>query len=771
MELRDRFNGMSFVLAGDPGKFDDCIVPFIEALRGQIDPELNSNTTFLLVPLNGDSSASRKAAAEFNKNGSAIKVINVNDLFIMCDDFAPAEYLQAVCSEHSGAIGKFHKVIGKIESLHLSFAKLRRYRLRFAEWPPVVMKSSDLSHARIDGLPSASLEKVRLNNAILTGAYDMMTATNCQFNDITCSDATMNGASLTASQLRRARFNNTSLVNVVLDGCNLDRVVFENCDLSNASLKEACLIEADFTNAIIDGADFTGANVSFARFNSSEVHKAIGLAEAMECQRREGDCLRGLDAAAINSELFIVIITAAYQKSHVQLALVYKDSCAKADARELPIRIPPSLFIEVEAPSPAMCLMKLAAHFKEAIIDPSSILVRIEGGTVKSGQLKQIAVKAWYEALGLEVPDHEVIKAIKAAPKTVKSKQLDVLMAELRGGKSGIQKWNARSSKEQASGGRLQKIDLSNQDLSGARFRFMHFENGIFDAADLSHAVFEGCYVTGASFKNCCLEQATFHDTKAKQADFSNTNMRNTKITESRRAMATLLQARFDNADLSGAVLMVSLQGADLSKAHLQTALMKESYFDKDTKFPPGFDTTELTWGGEGPDPRRLNEVMESIPHGLSIEDFLKRLEESVDPKRLEKALQMLKTERIDLFVEVKDNEVVGVLKSQPPADNLVNSVRLASNGTFACCSQNLSPCRGLRGSLCKHLLALVIGLTKAGQLDATTIDTWVRASRIQKPTLDRELMAGIFVRFKGAEAGEFDWRHTETVPEDYYAF
>ena len=30
--------------------------------------------------------------------------------------------------------------------------------------------------------------------------------------------------------------------------------------------------------------------------------------------------------------------------------------------------------------------------------------------------------------------------------------------------------------------------------------------------------------------------------------------------------------------------------------------------------------------------------------------------------------------------------------------------------------------------------------------------------------------MSAIFLRYKGAEAGEIDWRPTETIPEDYYS-
>ena len=49
-------------------------------------------------------------------------------------------------------------------------------------------------------------------------------------------------------------------------------------------------------------------------------------------------------------------------------------------------------------------------------------------------------------------------------------------------------------------------------------------------------------------------------------------------------------------------------------------------------------------------------------------------------------------------------------------------------------------------------------------------MDAWVDASRSQKPTLDKDAMGETFLRYKGAEAGEVDWRPTETIPEDFYA-
>jgi hypothetical protein len=31
--------------------------------------------------------------------------------------------------------------------------------------------------------------------------------------------------------------------------------------------------------------------------------------------------------------------------------------------------------------------------------------------------------------------------------------------------------------------------------------------------------------------------------------------------------------------------------------------------------------------------------------------------------------------------------------------------------------------------------------------------------------------MTEAFIQYKGASLGEIDWRPTETIPEDYYAF
>jgi hypothetical protein len=150
------------------------------------------------------------------------------------------------------------------------------------------------------------------------------------------------------------------------------------------------------------------------------------------------------------------------------------------------------------------------------------------------------------------------------------------------------------------------------------------------------------------------------------------------------------------------------------------------------------------------------------------VASFLKALEVRIEKPKIDKATKMLKASGFKLFNDVTDEYLSGVVKSQTDPD-LVYACRVAHDGQYACCTQNLNVCGGLRGSICKHLLVLIIGLVQAGELDPTTIDAWIARTHSVKPELDKEIMGAIFIKYKGAEAGEVDWRPTETVPEDYY--
>jgi len=67
-------------------------------------------------------------------------------------------------------------------------------------------------------------------------------------------------------------------------------------------------------------------------------------------------------------------------------------------------------------------------------------------------------------------------------------------------------------------------------------------------------------------------------------------------------------------------------------------------------------------------------------------------------------------------------------------------------------------------------LLVLMVGLAQGGAADIEAMTKWTNASKKRSAALDKEAMSATFIKYKGAQAGEIDWRPTETIPEDYYA-
>ena len=155
-------------------------------------------------------------------------------------------------------------------------------------------------------------------------------------------------------------------------------------------------------------------------------------------------------------------------------------------------------------------------------------------------------------------------------------------------------------------------------------------------------------------------------------------------------------------------------------------------------------------------------------------DEFLEYLPSIADAGKLSKALAMLRSERFQLYAEVHSEYVTGVVRSQSTASR-VYACRLASDGRYSCCTQNLIQCVVSRGSPCKHLLVLVVGLVKAGDLGTALALEWLTSARQMGQTSDgckpdKDVVTATFLKFKGAEAGEVDWRPTETIPEDFYA-
>jgi hypothetical protein len=327
------------------------------------------------------------------------------------------------------------------------------------------------------------------------------------------------------------------------------------------------------------------------------------------------------------------------------------------------------------------------------------------------------------------------------------------LLRELRGGAEGVARWNARTAEERQAVGPLAGVDLSGAALAGVNLGGLDFHSARFDGATLARAWLLECNLSGASLCKASLDRAwcagaCFREANVQGASLAGANLRGCDCRKTDLGEANLTGATLDGADLCGANLSSSiLKGASVARAR----------YDAHTRFPSGFEPAEaMEWAGSGPPP-------------IAFDVFVKHLREEVDPKRLARALDMLKAERFQLYSLVEASSLCGVVKSQTD-EGVVYSCRLERDGRFACCSQSLTPCLGLRNALCKHLLVLVVGLTRSRQIDPSVVSRWVKASHVHQPHLDPEAMSETFLRYKGAEAGEIDWRPTETIPEDYYA-
>jgi hypothetical protein len=296
-------------------------------------------------------------------------------------------------------------------------------------------------------------------------------------------------------------------------------------------------------------------------------------------------------------------------------------------------------------------------------------------------------------------------------------------------------------------------VDHAGQTLAGANLAGRDFTGANFDGADLSDGWLLECNLFQASLQRATLDRAwcagvCLREASLQYASLTGTNLRGCDCRKANFHAANLAGATLDGADLSG---------ADLSATNLNGVSVARARYDADTQFPPCFAPgEEMEWLGDGPPP-------------IAFDIFVKRLRDQVDPGRLSRALEMLKGERFQLYSQVEPGALRGVVKSQT-TDGLVYSCRLDNDGHFGCCRQDLQPCMGLENALCKHLLVLLVALTRNKQLDARTAGEWVKASRWCKPTFDTEALSETFLRYKSAEAGEIDWRPTETIPEDYYA-
>ena len=154
----------------------------------------------------------------------------------------------------------------------------------------------------------------------------------------------------------------------------------------------------------------------------------------------------------------------------------------------------------------------------------------------------------------------------------------------------------------------------------------------------------------------------------------------------------------------------------------------------------------------------------------LDFPTFISQLYACGDRGKVGRALDMLRKDRFQLYANVLPEHLVGVVRSQSGSGSVYASW-LSKDGHYGCSQPDLEDCMGLQGSTCKHLMVLVVGLARTNQITMAQALTWMRAAKDESPRKNTTLCAETLIQYKGAQAGEVDWRPTETIPEDFYAF
>jgi uncharacterized protein YjbI with pentapeptide repeats len=816
----ERFAGKSFLLAGAFKSHDrQRIEDLIEVEGGEVADEVSASLTHLVVgKVSGKTTLAQKQAEKLNAAGeAAIQVLSRDDFFqLMTPDPGLAE---AMLRAGKQAVGHWQKLRwGNPAPVDLSGRDLRGLDLREfylfgVNLEGADLRDSDLSgnrslhlpRARADGarlVKSALLQasEARLRKAVLTEARfntidlqradctgaDLTGAQGYQVNAVeaifararlTLADlhegklagADFTGADLSRADLRQADLAKAKLAKANLRGADLSKASLAGADLTRADLRETTLVEADLTGATLAGADFTGANVVSVKLDGADTSKAKGLAAAAPVT--VGPNLRELDRHAAQASR--VLLEAKVRLPDGQLIPLEVTSARKNQDTSVKTPRQPS-WNPLKAKSASDGLIQAAQPYRHGHLLLDTVKATGGSGPYAGPKLHRLAVAAWCEAFGRAVPSEGELQAEVEADRAGGQQALQALLADWRSGPAGVKRWNERSAEQRKHAGPFRGVDLSGARLDGINLEYRDFRGASFEGASLAGANLYGTEMPKARLARANLSGAQASCVTFTSADLTGADLHGANLRVARFRGATVRDADLRDVDASHAYF----QGADLTGARLDGAKLDRAEFDEGTVWPAGFTPPrQMAWKGKGADPRAGKPAAPATPSAppapapaLSLTEFMDRLRGVVDPGRLGNALQMLRAERFKLFTQVEEDRLVGVIRSQSSAER-VYACKLCADGSFSCGTQNLRVCGGLTGAICKHLLVLIVGLAKGGQVDLGRTYLWVRASRTQHPAFDKDEAATVFLRYKGAEAGEIDWRPTETIPEDYHAF
>ena len=712
-------------------------------------------------------------SAPFNINGLSLKGRAVNEIPLWCVNQESGDLRETTLPDHDKrteyyCFGALTKCKLDKAVLHAWFASLKDCSCREADLTGSWLGSYGQNARCRSDFTKANLKSFHFSNSDCSDStFTKSNLLQASFEQSKVHKADFSGANLQKISGNHADFTGSNFTNADFTGAELIEANFEGCNLTGAKFSGAMMTNTSLKNAVLKGTDFTDTNVATVNFDGADTSKARGIKAPTAVPKIVGPRLKELSdlASAAKSFETSMDIQAGGLTLRLRVWLSYNRFMASwsqdlwADTLSDWSTQPRTI---------ADGFLAAVACWPDASPLVHTVTVAGKGMKLQQAKLKALATEAWCETYGIAVPDASQMTALKASQDQSKGAQRAELLAVLDG-PNGVETWNSRHTVVWSELNPFSNFDLSKKTLNEVNFGDVHLESCCFDDSSLVKAD-----LNFSSFNRSTFRKANLTQVEAVHAKFEDCDFTGADLSEAVLNLAHCKGAIFSDATLQGTYLTdADLRSVNFAGANVGTdaKLWKGAAFDEATVFPKGFKIpAALKWKGKGVDPRAAKALKAAKTKGpIDIDQFMQLLQASVDKDRLKKATTMLKAERFRLFAQAADDHLAGVVKSQNDPD-LVYSCRLTKEGNFSCCTQNLNVCGGLRGALCKHLLVLIIGMTKGGELDPTTVNQWIQASRYKKPELDKDIMGETLLRYKGAEAGDVDWRPMETIPEDYYS-
>jgi uncharacterized protein YjbI with pentapeptide repeats len=641
-EVAPRFAGKTFAFAGMADETDShqtALPAFIEGEGGLVVEGVDERLDYLIIgrTRTGKPSAEQKQAERLNQAGQASIQIVKQWEFHAAFPLSREESIALFRAGKEGA-QRWARLRGDSRTpLDLSGIDLRGADLAGRNLYGVNLDGADLRETDLTGASLDRMARVRLDGARMAHCWgtgftdcsfrnaDLSSARlNCPFPiercdftgatltgahpesmtliDVVFRDADLRQASLRDSKLERADFTGANLEGAVLYQCVLRGADFTRAclrsaeltraDLSGANLRVAdltgaILFDADLTAARIDGADFTGAKVTGVKFNEADAARAIGLDPVrVRTGGRVGPAVQALEEAARQSRGLVTTARLEHPDGPVTLSLTVSPSryvLAESSGQGVNYRA-----AGYRSPAQGLgdAMLDIARRNSEGTLQADLVTARGKGCSVKGKELQRLALGAWCEVCGVAVPSEQELSEMRKARAARQEALRAEMLADLRSGPEGVERWNRRAREELADAGGFRRVDLKGAQLRGVRFRGLDFEGAVFDGADLRKASLDNSVFRRASFKGADLSNAWLAGASLTDADFEGALLFGCNL----RGIHSFRGVNFRAANLCKADFRDSdLRGADLSSADLSGVKFEKTKHDATTRFPAGF--------------------------------------------------------------------------------------------------------------------------------------------------------------------------------------